>query len=605
MGADDTTGGTACDTPCQNSEETVREERKECSENNTPLTPVVQDTAADIDEANKDILTSAPNNDALNQQETQISTEKQQQALKGVDSEHKENNQSEEVALSEQTVEAVIENTEISVNNSNADNNHQSLVIADCVVDAILGAALADKNPAGDNIPDVISCTNLKTEDSMEHEKENGVDNDSVVIPAQNDDNIEKKESNADVTNEDGWVLCEADAKENVDEVDNIDRKEQVEVAPCATSAKTVIDQDQPSEEKDITEVKLEDEKASNLDLKAEEEVVIEDDGKGKSEMTENSQEEKVKEIKKDEKVVEIIKEEEIKQVEHQKEDIPQMTIKKEEEVKIEETETKQTENTIEISIKEEKLSISSHQTIDVDTKTDTKVESVINGMVTSMESESSFENIEIAAHGEKKETSDDNPTISNPPEVPPKASHDFEVVSPIAAKRKSKSDKQEKQVEKSKRDSYQETKQEIQESLSFIKSKLNESPDVPYADTDTTNENMKLSGNDQEMGTTVGRKTSNESSNPDYEPIEVDDPDPVYESVQESSPSLKESCKDKPAEKVEIINKPDLSKRQFATECIPPMRPARTKKQQMMEVPDWRPPEQNIFTYLCGCFRF
>merc|ERR1712200_106627 len=196
--------------------------------------------------------------------------------------------------------------------------------IADCVVDAILGAALADKNPAGDNIPDVISCTNLKKEDSMEHEKENGVDNNSVVIPAQNDDNIEKKESNADVTNEDGWVLCEADAKENVDEVDTIYRKEQVEVAPCATSAKTVIDQDQPSEEKDITEVKLEDEKASNLDLKAEEEVVIEDDGKEKSEMTENSQEEKVKEIKKDEKVVEIIKEEEIKQVEHQKEDIPQ-----------------------------------------------------------------------------------------------------------------------------------------------------------------------------------------------------------------------------------------------------------------------------------------
>ena len=39
MGADDTTGGTACDTPCQNSEETVTEERKECSENNTPLTP--------------------------------------------------------------------------------------------------------------------------------------------------------------------------------------------------------------------------------------------------------------------------------------------------------------------------------------------------------------------------------------------------------------------------------------------------------------------------------------------------------------------------------------------------------------------------------------
>ena len=225
--------------------------------------------------------------------------------------------------------------------------------------------------------------------------------------------------------------------------------------------------------------------------------------------------------------------------------------------------------------------------------------------MIASIESESSFEKIDTVDNVIAASTSKDTLITSNadsqvvglPPKPTSTVQNNVDVVSPIAAKRRSKPSRKDSESESSKRDSYQETKQEIQDSLSFIKAKISEP--------------LKSDNPPKEEFSVVEMKevSLRDSGTPDYEPITVDDPDPVYESVQEDSPSPQENGKSikkiapKKPDNVEIIEKTDLSKRQFAAECIPPLRPARSKRQEKMEVPTWKPPEENILTYLCGCF--
>merc|ERR1712018_705352 len=47
-------------------------------------------------------------------------------------------------------------------------------------------------------------------------------------------------------------------------------------------------------------------------------------------------------------------------------------------------------------------------------------------------------------------------------------------------------------------------------------------------------------------------------------------------------------------------------AKPEFARECIPPVRPqrSRTGPGARLSVPDWQPPKQTIFDYLIGCFK-
>merc|ERR1711874_378775 len=47
-------------------------------------------------------------------------------------------------------------------------------------------------------------------------------------------------------------------------------------------------------------------------------------------------------------------------------------------------------------------------------------------------------------------------------------------------------------------------------------------------------------------------------------------------------------------------------AKQEFARECIPPVRPqrSRTRPGARLSVPDWQPPKQTIFDYLLSCFK-
>merc|ERR1712158_82418 len=47
-------------------------------------------------------------------------------------------------------------------------------------------------------------------------------------------------------------------------------------------------------------------------------------------------------------------------------------------------------------------------------------------------------------------------------------------------------------------------------------------------------------------------------------------------------------------------------AKPEFARECIPPVRPqrSRTRPGARLSVPDWQPPKQTIFDYLISCFK-
>merc|ERR1712038_1299321 len=125
-------------------------------------------------------------------------------------------------------------------------------------------------------------------------------------------------------------------------------------------------------------------------------------------------------------------------------------------------------------------------------------------------------------------------------------------------------------------RDSFVETKEEIVDDLEFIKAKLATPPTAPAK----------------------GKRASKEvAENP--EPVkaseEVEKPKEVVENVVEKE-KVNESAEEEKAE----------AKQEFARECIPPVRPqrSRTRPGARLSVPDWQPPKQTIFDYLLSCFK-
>merc|ERR1712223_12359 len=124
-------------------------------------------------------------------------------------------------------------------------------------------------------------------------------------------------------------------------------------------------------------------------------------------------------------------------------------------------------------------------------------------------------------------------------------------------------------------RDSFVETKEEIVDDLEFIKAKLATPPTAPAK----------------------GKRASKEvAENPEPAKAseEVEKPKEVVENVVEK---VNESAEEK--EKAE-------AKQEFARECIPPVRPqrSRTRPGARLSVPDWQPPKQTIFDYLLSCFK-
>ena len=139
-------------------------------------------------------------------------------------------------------------------------------------------------------------------------------------------------------------------------------------------------------------------------------------------------------------------------------------------------------------------------------------------------------------------------------------------------------------------RDSYQETKKEIEDSLTFIKSKLTQSPPVPPNKTKRTSNAPKTE--DKEP---APEKMKN-PENSDYEPINTTHPDPVYETIPVDDTTLE---KYNPKDMTEENGKP----KEYSRECIPPVRPTRTRKPESLRVPDWSAPKQNLISYLFSCF--
>merc|ERR1712013_689896 len=125
-------------------------------------------------------------------------------------------------------------------------------------------------------------------------------------------------------------------------------------------------------------------------------------------------------------------------------------------------------------------------------------------------------------------------------------------------------------------RDSFVETKEEIVDDLEFIKAKLATPPTAPAK----------------------GKRASKEvAENPEPAKAseEVEKPKEVVENVVEKE-KVNESAEEEKAE----------AKQEFARECIPPVRPqrSRTRPGARLSVPDWQPPKQTIFDYLLSCFK-
>merc|ERR1712032_1576115 len=124
-------------------------------------------------------------------------------------------------------------------------------------------------------------------------------------------------------------------------------------------------------------------------------------------------------------------------------------------------------------------------------------------------------------------------------------------------------------------RHTWAETKEEIVDDLEFIKAKLATPPTAPAK----------------------GKRTSKEAAEIPEATKGTEEPERTKEAVENvEKEKANETVKEEKAE----------SKPEFARECIPPVRPqrSRTRPGARLSVPDWQPPKQTIFDYLISCFK-
>merc|ERR1712088_573764 len=122
-------------------------------------------------------------------------------------------------------------------------------------------------------------------------------------------------------------------------------------------------------------------------------------------------------------------------------------------------------------------------------------------------------------------------------------------------------------------RDSFVETKEGVVDDLEFIKAKLATPPTAPAKGERASKEAAEIP--ESTKGTEEPERTKE-----------------VVENVEKANETAKE-------EKAE-------AKPEFARECIPPVRPqrSRTRPGARLSVPDWQPPKQTLFDYLVSCFK-
>merc|ERR1712051_118344 len=124
-------------------------------------------------------------------------------------------------------------------------------------------------------------------------------------------------------------------------------------------------------------------------------------------------------------------------------------------------------------------------------------------------------------------------------------------------------------------RDSFVETKEEIVDDLEFIKAKLATPPTAPAK----------------------GKRASKETAEIPEATKSAEEPERTKEVVENvATEKANETVKEEKAE----------AKPEFARECIPPVRPQRSRARAgaRLSVPDWQPPKQTIFDYLISCFK-
>jgi len=168
----------------------------------------------------------------------------------------------------------------------------------------------------------------------------------------------------------------------------------------------------------------------------------------------------------------------------------------------------------------------------------------------------------------------------------------------PVTVPRRSKNVSESKTDKQ--RDSYAATKEEIEESLNFIKSKMSSTPPVPPS---KAKRQSVLDQAEPKVEKTADPAVPAEIDEiPGYEPVGTNT-EPLYELIGEKEKSS-ETDQQLPKQ-VEIIRtSEEVSKQEFSKECIPPVRPTRSKKKENLDVPAWSPPKQNIFSYLFSCFK-
>jgi len=110
----------------------------------------------------------------------------------------------------------------------------------------------------------------------------------------------------------------------------------------------------------------------------------------------------------------------------------------------------------------------------------------------------------------------------------------------------------------------------------------------------------------DRELAETSDSKVdTNQRSliNPDYEPVETKEtPEPVYEVIPGTT-TTPDKDNDDSLNMEPAVNGTTSKVDEFSRECIPPVRPIRSKKAEKLQVPEWTAPKQTIFQYLFSCF--
>ena len=148
---------------------------------------------------------------------------------------------------------------------------------------------------------------------------------------------------------------------------------------------------------------------------------------------------------------------------------------------------------------------------------------------------------------------------------------------------------------------SYDATKEEIEDSINFIKNRLSVAdPKIP--DDTEKQENVEV----HEEQKTTRQDAAAEKKEEICQEVNKDVIEKEIETVSDVKQDSKSSVEiPKPEPEIEktSVKNPEGETETAKIDCIPPVRPERQKKGSV-KIPDWSPPKTDFFSYLFGCFK-